>query len=352
MNIGLLYDFRNPQPWRLPFPELYAALLDQAVAADHLGYDSVWISQHHFVDDGYCPAAFPVAAAIAARTRRVKIGTHVLLLPLHHPVRVAEDAAVVDVISGGRFILGVAAGYRKEEFAGFGVPRQERGSRMDEWLEIVRGCWSSDAFTYRGRHLSIENVNVQPKPIQQPYPPIWMGARGGSAIERAARLGLPLLAAGCSSCDAYLRAWGAHGRDSGEAQIGIQWPVYVAPNSEQAWNDVKEHLCYMENRYATWFAGAGDLPQDRNQSIDRSPDDLPRDAYCIGDPDWVFGRIQELRKRIPVAELIMRMQFPGLDPAKSLRSMELFARYVTPRLVAQPPTSSAGSSEQRTGENT
>ena len=134
MRVGTIIGFQNPAQWRVPWPELYESGLRFAEEAEALGLDEVWLTEHHFADDGYCPALLPVAAAIAARTTRIRIGTKVVLLPFHNPLRLAEDVAVVDVLSGGRIDLGVAAGYRHEEFAGFGIDRRERApARARAW---------------------------------------------------------------------------------------------------------------------------------------------------------------------------------------------------------------------------
>jgi hypothetical protein len=137
IQVGICLGFQNPLQWRIPWPRLYQECLELVDAAEALGFDEVWLSEHHFVDDGYCPSLLPVAAAIAARTKRVRIGTKVMLLPFHDPVRLAEDAAVVDVLSNGRLDLGLAAGYRPAEFAGFCIHPSERGKRMDESLQCV-----------------------------------------------------------------------------------------------------------------------------------------------------------------------------------------------------------------------
>jgi alkanesulfonate monooxygenase SsuD/methylene tetrahydromethanopterin reductase-like flavin-dependent oxidoreductase (luciferase family) len=128
MKFGLIYDFRNPAPWRRPWVELYARMLDQIVEAEELGFDHVWLTEHHFVDDGYLPSIVPVAGAIAARTKRIRIGSDIMILPFQDPVRIAEDLAVVDILSGGRFDLGVGQGYRAEEFRAIGMDRRERRS--------------------------------------------------------------------------------------------------------------------------------------------------------------------------------------------------------------------------------
>jgi alkanesulfonate monooxygenase SsuD/methylene tetrahydromethanopterin reductase-like flavin-dependent oxidoreductase (luciferase family) len=132
IRFGLWYDFRNPAQWRQPPDRLYREILDQIAWGENNGFDDVWLSEHHFIEDGYLPSILPAAAAIAARTNRIRIASGVLLMPFHNPIRLAEDIATVDVISGGRFELGVGIGFKREEFAGFGVSSKERGARTDQ----------------------------------------------------------------------------------------------------------------------------------------------------------------------------------------------------------------------------
>ena len=130
MDFGLVLSFRNPPPGRVPFTEIYRKHFDIAALAEDLGYGTIWLTEHHFIDDGYSPSLLPIAAAIAARTRRIRIGTFVILLPLHNALRIAEDAATVDIISNGRFDLGVGQGYRIPEFVGFDIPSRARSSSL------------------------------------------------------------------------------------------------------------------------------------------------------------------------------------------------------------------------------
>ena len=141
LRFGLWYSLRNPAQWQRPYAEIYAETLKQIAWAETIGYDDVWLTEHHFCEDGHAPSILPIAAAVAATTKRLRIGTSVLLLPLHHPVRVAEDAATIDILSNGRFDLGVGIGYRLEEFAGLGLTRADRASRVDEGIEIIRALW-------------------------------------------------------------------------------------------------------------------------------------------------------------------------------------------------------------------
>ena len=151
MKFGLIFDFRNPAQWRRPWAEFYARTLDLAVEAEARGYDHVWLTEHHFVDDGYLPSIVPVAAAIAARTTRIRIGSDIMILPFQDPVRIAEDLAVVDILSGGRFDLGVGAGYRAEEFRAIGMSARERHARTRESVELIQRLWTEDHVTFKGR---------------------------------------------------------------------------------------------------------------------------------------------------------------------------------------------------------
>ena len=150
--------------------------LDQIAWGENHGFDDVWLSEHHFIEDGYLPSILPVAAAIAARTKRIRIASGVLLMPFHNPVRLAEDIAVVDIISGGRFELGVGVGFKHEEFEGFGVPFKERGARTNQSLEIIRRLLSGETVTYKSEFFDFKNVKVTPEPIQKPHPPYGWGA--------------------------------------------------------------------------------------------------------------------------------------------------------------------------------
>ena len=138
MNVGLMFSFRNPPKWKKPWADVYESQLAEIRLAEDLGYDSVWLTEHHFAEDGYSPSLLTIAGAVAATTRRVRIGTFLLLLPLHNAVRVAEDAATVDVISRGRLDLGIGKGYAPHEFLGYGIPSKERPSRFEEGIEVLR----------------------------------------------------------------------------------------------------------------------------------------------------------------------------------------------------------------------
>lgn len=318
----MLYDFRDPSAWRRPWDELYRALLDQIATLEDLGFDSVWLTEHHFVDDGYLPSVFPVAGAVAQRTRRLAIGTDVLLLPLHHPVEVAESAAVTDILSGGRFVLGVGAGYRVPEFRGLGVRRESRGSLMDEAIEIVRRCWDEKTFSHHGRHFRLDDVRAEPKPPRGAATPIWVGAHSGRAIDRAARLGDGWLAAGAgrSEFEAYRAACERHGRPLGT--ICALRNVWVGDPREAA-----PYAAYVRDRYRAWYREAADRP------IDTSDSSFTTAWELMGEPSAVVEQIERYHEEVPFDELVMLVHLAGMPTDMSARSLGLFAERVRPRLA-------------------
>ena len=164
-RLSVWYDFRNPARWRRPWPELYRETLDQAAHAEQLGFSSIWLSEHHFSEEGYLPSLTAVLGALAMRTSRARLGTAVLLAPLHHPLRLAEDLAVLDQLSGGRLDVGLAPGYKPDEFAVLGVSKAERGARTDETIEILKLAWSGERFSYAGKHFTFDDVIVAPPPF-------------------------------------------------------------------------------------------------------------------------------------------------------------------------------------------
>ena len=150
LRFGFGFDVRNPTAWRKPFPDLYAETLEFIAWTESLGFENCWFAEHHGIDDGYLPSPLMMGAAVAARTKTMRIGTGVGLLPHYHPVRLAEDAAVLDNISNGRVELSMGIGYLKFECEAYGIESRTRGRRSDEILEIVRRLWEGETVTYQG----------------------------------------------------------------------------------------------------------------------------------------------------------------------------------------------------------
>ena len=334
MKFGLMHDFRNPAPWQRPYGELYRLLLDQCVRADELGYDQIWLTEHHFSGD-YNPTPLHAATAIAARTERIRIGTFVLLLPFYHPVRVAEDVAFIDNLSNGRFDLGVGQGYRVEEFAGFCLPRPERSARLREGLDLLRRLWTEDSVTFDGQFTQIKDVHIQPEPVQQPHPPIWIGARTEKAMQRAVREGYHLhLTLGPDWAPRYYELLKQHGRNPAEFSTSQLQFVYVAPTEDEAWQDIQDQAHWMMQMYDSWFKTSGDVAGDERLWEIKQARDIRHSPYgqawMVGTLDQVARKVDAFVKTSSCTHLVMGMQVPGVDPAKGTRSMELFAQEIMP----------------------
>ncbi len=300
--------------------------------AEEAGFDSVWLGEHHNNPVLY-PAPLLGLAAIAARTRRVSLGTGVLLLPLYHPMCVAEEGAMVDMISGGRLILGVGAGYAPEEFAAFGLSVKQRGGRLDEGAALLRRLWTETHVTHDGRYFHVQDATVGPRPVQDPAPPIWFGAWTAPAIERAARLGDAWLA-GPSAALSELKSCVAAYRgacsdlDKKPGEIAAFRYVFVADTTGQALASAGDSFIQAyENMYFRWphpviKRPAGDLTIER----------LAENRIILGDPETCAREIARFRRELGLTHLICRFSVPGISREASMLSLDLFAREVMPAL--------------------
>jgi probable F420-dependent oxidoreductase len=329
-RLGVWYDFRNPARWRVPWPQLYAETLDQAVRAEDLGFASIWLSEHHFSDEGYLPSLTTMLGALSQRTSRVRLGTAVLLAPLHHPLRLAEDLAVADQLSRGRLDVGLAPGYKPSEFAVLGVPKSERGARTDETIEILRLAWRGERFSYAGRHFRFDDVVVAPPPAQPSGPPIWVGGSSLAAARRAARHGacfMPDSGAGPDVYDAYR---GGLAAAAGPPRVATNRVLFAAQSRDQAWEICGDHLLYQFNAYRQWFSDAGDADWHGGEQLE--PAVLSPEHYFVGTPDDILTAINESQKRSGYEDLIFWARPPGMPIEQSTASLELIARHVLPAL--------------------
>ncbi|KUH67685.1 hypothetical protein AU184_09440 [Mycolicibacterium novocastrense] len=335
LQFGLLWPFRNPDS--VPWDEFYRSHLDLVVESERMGFDEAWLTEHHFVDDGYSPSLFPIGAAIAARTDRIRIGTFLLLLPLHNPVQVAEDTATLDIISGGRFDLGVGLGYRPGEFDDQGIPARERASRMRESLPIVRRLLSGENVTIDGKYSNLNDIRITPPALQQPHPPMWVGGTAPKAIERAAAMGMHFLSGGPGSAALYDDALRAHGRNPRDFHVAATVPTYVARTREQAWEIAAEPLRYMAASYLKWTAEAkgiadADLPAlpSAEEIVKRQSMDFFGEDMLVGSPHDVIEKIETYRAGARLTHLVAAMALPGMAVHQIRASMELFAGKVIP----------------------
>lgn len=329
-RFGLWYDFRNPAQWRRPLTDVYAETFEQIAWAETLGYADAWTTEHHFVPDDYSPSVLAICAAIAARTRTMRVGTSVLLLPMHDPVRVAEDAATVDVISGGRLDLGVALGYRLAEFAALGIPTNGRGRRMDEASEVLLRAWAPGPFTFEGAFYRYASLDVTPKPVQSPMP-LWFGGLSPAAVKRAARFGTGFMAgAGPDLIPLFREERARLGRPPGEVSKALGFHA-VARDPEAAWARVAPHVHYQRKLYAAWLNEAG---------TNIWPEPASPDEIRAAEPDLVVtpGRAKEIIAAALAANPgITHFHWapvpPGLRPRDAAEGIALFAKEVMPAFV-------------------
>ncbi|MCZ6773709.1 MAG: LLM class flavin-dependent oxidoreductase [Proteobacteria bacterium] len=339
MRFGIMYDFRNPERWHIPEPVFYRAMLEQMIDAEKLGFDHIWLTEHHFTEDEYNPASLSMAAAIAAVTERIRIGTFILLMPFIDPVRAAEDVTLVDILSNGRFDLGIGQGYTPDEFNAFCIDRKERAPRMVEGIELMKRLFTEEQVTFDGRFTQTKNMTLTPKPVQKPHPPLWIGARGPKATRRAAELGANLMTTlGPDPAPHYIETLKSLGKDPARFKIAQLRMVYCAENEDQAWADTQEHLWHVFGYYARVLSEAADvegddvpLPIDGPEDIRHSA--LAKTSVLIGTPDQVAEKIEQFCNDYTCTDFILSTHFAGMDPKKSSASNALFAKYVMPRFV-------------------
>ena len=330
IRFGMWYDFRNPPAWKRPYDQLYNEIIDQIVWGEENGFDDIWLSEHHFIEDGYSPSLMPIAAAIASRTKKIHIGTSVILMPFHNPVRMAEDAATVDVISGGRFELGVGVGYKVEEFESFAISSKERGARTNEGLEIIRRLWEGETLTFEGKYYTVTKAKLTPEPIQQPRPPIWVGGFTPPALRRAAKYGDGYIGVGPlkEAYERYVTALEKVGKSTTDIRLagGYFWLI-PSEDPDKTWNEAAEHVRYQVNAYAEWSEKAG-MPM-----FPKLPDtDALRESglFQVVDVDTCIQMIRDYALETPLTHYYSWTLPPGLPASWIQPHLELFTSKVIP----------------------
>ena len=329
-TFGLWYDFRQKLPLG-DYARFYAECLEEIEEAETLGFTGAWLSEHHFVDDGYLPSPLVVAAAIAARTRTMTIGTNVLLLPMHHPLRVAEDAAVADLVSGGRFVLGVGQGYVQHEFETLGFERKNRPSLFEEGIGVIRQALEDGRTGFEGKRWRFEDLPFEPRPKEKL--PIYIGAFADPAIDRAARLadGFLASAGGGAFGETYRKVRAAlerHGRGDEEFPYVASGVAFVHEDAGRAREIVGPAIAYQRTRYAEWGTD-----RDRPPPGPIREEDLPWERYLVGTPGEVAEGLISLHEEAPYDHLCFWGRLPGVTHEQALANMRLFASEVIPRVI-------------------
>ena len=315
----------------------YREALEEVVLGEELGFDSVWMEEHHGIKNHYWPSPLAVLAGFAARTSRVQLGTDVVVLPFHHPLKVAEDAAMVDVISNGRLILGVAIGYRPEEFAAFGQPLERRGARFEEQVEIIRRLWSEESVSFDGKFFKLDNVRMEPKPIQGANLPIYLGAWGPLGMKRAATIAdawipgpvadLPKILAAREQYHAALRA---AGKDPATVPQPLTREVVIAATEAKARELAEEHL--MVNYRHEYGGGTWNHPliDSSDKATVTALDAIGKDRFVVGTPDQCIEKIRMFRDAVGADHFICRLFFPGMPHEHIMEELRLLAKEVMP----------------------
>lgn len=322
MRVGLFLDLRNPPGWRRPWAGLYRDTLDRVQAAERAGIDSVWLSEHHLFDDGYLPQPLTLAAAIAARTSRVRIGTAIVLAALRHPLHLAEQAALVDVLSDGRLELGLGAGFSPAEYDAFGVDLAQRFRLTDEALVTVR-----DALANR----------VTPPPVQQPVP-MWLGYQGPRGARRAGRLGAGLLSLLPELLEPYRAGLAEGGHDPDSARMGGMLDIIVADDPPAALAALLPYYAHQLNSYRAAATPLGDTPPtpvtvDQLAAGRRGEGRIP--GLTVLTPAEAVTAIGERTAGLPVQHVYLWASVAGMPDELADRHVELLCTQVIPALRAQ-----------------
>lgn len=346
MKFGLFQSVQLPEPGAQA--KYYKEALEQVIWAEQLGFDSVWITEHHFSRHGIVSATLAVLAYLAGVTSTIRLGTAVAVLPFHNPVQLAEEAATVDLLSNGRLDFGVGRGYQWGEFHKFDVPMEEASRRFEEAMEVITKAWTgTEPFDHHGEFWHFNEMTVHPKPVQTPHPPVWVAASSPASLDRVAHHDWNLLIGQGESLSQvaaqveYFRtALGEAGFQYSPDRVVAARAMYTAPSQEQARRDAEAPFM--------WFKQTGqEVSAPPDHRVELLPDDFKEyrrryvpgasasyeamleNVTLFGTPDFVAERIERLRQS-GVDNLIFFVNYGGIENRKVLASLELFASEVMP----------------------
>ena len=331
-----------PSPSGRGSEEVYARALEQAQAAADLGFDSVWVAEHHFSTYGYCPHPLIMATAIAQRTRHIRVGTAVLVLPLRSPLQVAEEIAMTDHLTGGRLDVGIGRGYQPHEFARFGLDLEQSRAMYEEAVDVILGSLQDESFAYRGQYYRVPEGTLLPRPLQRPHPPLYVACQSKASLEASIQRGFHVLTGGAGSDLAGLQSFrkafdtASEAQPSGPiSQFGFSRWVCVAESDREARIGVPEAQWVM--RAATNLAMSTDAVVDGSPNANPLKEE-PTEAQIMGQygvfgsPETCLRILNEYVERLDPQLLLCTFWLGGLSQDKVLRSMELFAKEVLPGL--------------------
>ena len=312
-----------------PIGPRVADLVEQVRVAKANGFESLWAAQHFLTAPVQMLQTMPLLARLIPEAEGMRVGPNILVFPLLHPILVAEEAATMDWLSDGNYVLGVGIGYREAEFHAFGESLQHRIGRLNEGLEVVRKLWTEDRVTYRGKHFQLDDVGISVKPKQPKGPPVWVAAVVEKAIERAAVIGdewlitfYPTVKALQGQLEIYRSARAAAGLPP-----AVEYPLcrecYVGPSMAAAREEARGPLQYKYAAYASWGQDKILSHEDR---FDQPFEEFVEDRFIVGDEAWVRDELARYRDTLGTKHFVMRMQWPGLDQKLVLKSIERLGR--------------------------
>lgn len=307
-------------------------IVTQTELANDVGFDHVNVGEHHATETYRHLNNEAMLANVADRTGDMWLNATLCLLPYHNPVRIAELGATLDILSGGRFRLGVGLGYRPEEYEVFGITKKDAVERLNEGVEIVKRLWTEDAVSYDGDRFTLDEVSIRPQPLQRPRPPVWFGASNESSIRRGARLGDGFLGAHVPfdiarrQVEVFRDEREKQGLSTGE--VGFIREVYVAETKDEAERIAREPLMEKYDRYSTW--GQDDAIEE--DEFGSHWDRLREERFIVGSPDYVVSELGRYRDELDVDHIVIRTQFPTMEFDEAHDSLRLFGREVIPEL--------------------
>jgi len=351
MKLGMLHLFENPVG--KTEHEIVKEQMELMYEAETLGFDSVWPAEHHFSEYGYCASPQVSLAAVAARTKRIRLGTGVVVLPFHNPIRVAEDFAFLDLMSDGRIDLGIGRGYQPTEYKGFGLEHQQGNSReiFDEAITVIRKCWTEERVTFKGKYYQLDDLYVRPKPLQQPHPPVYMACLSPASFRIAGRYGFNVLMSGAFGLSAegaregiadYRAGRAEGGFDPKDGKIALLLKVYAGDTMDSARKDYAGPVTWYYRTIAKYVAppqGQAAIKSyelySKTQHVAETLqfDDLANGPLMVcGDVDHCVEKLSSLVQSFGFNELLCWTRIGGLENRKVIRAMELMSGEVMPRV--------------------
>jgi alkanesulfonate monooxygenase SsuD/methylene tetrahydromethanopterin reductase-like flavin-dependent oxidoreductase (luciferase family) len=321
MNVGVYFDLRNPPAWRQDWSRLYGFTLEMCEEAERLGAHSIWTSEHHLFEDGYLTQPLTFSAAIAARTKRVRLGTAIMIAPLRPAVQMAEDAAVVDILSGGRVDLGLGAGYRVPEYELFGADIQRKYTTTDQRVRELRQLWGKGELT--------------PPPVQHPLP-IWMGYQGPKGARRAGLLGENLLSPNARLWEPYRDGLVEGGHDPSLARMGGGIQAFVTMDPQADWPVVAKHLAYQIDSYRRYMVEGTDQPIPRPidpEKVRTREMGAILGSFMVDTPEEVARRIRAYTSGAPVETIFMFASLAGMPEDLVARHVQTICGKLAPLLA-------------------